>query len=311
MLLVRDIAHIPAPLPHPVMALGVFDGLHLGHQVILRRVVARARENNGCAVLVTFEPHPQKVISPADAPLLLQTSTQKQELLAALGIDLLVIIPFTRRLSLYSPREFVEKVLQPSGVREIYVGQNFRFGHKRAGDFNQLKVLGKELGFEVFSTEPVCFRGARISSTRIRSHLQEGRAALARRLLGRPYQLVGTVVRGAGRGKGLGFPTANLKPENELIPATGVYASRIHYQQAVYVAATNVGYRPTLYGAAEKEAVVEIHLLNFDGNLYGRSLRLDFCLRLREERKFANIDALKRQMQKDIQRITRYSKHVP
>ncbi|MGW8179048.1 MAG: bifunctional riboflavin kinase/FAD synthetase [bacterium] len=310
MRIVRSIRELPNPLPYPVMAIGVFDGVHCGHQKILRQIASRAARRGGTALLLSFDPHPQKVISSGDAPSLLQTPKQRYDLLADLGVDILLRLPFTRRLSLMKPDEFAKQVLVRLGVREIHVGSNFRFGHLRSGDFSALRQLGQTLGFDVYRIGRVLFRGERISSTRIRGLIGEGRVALAKRLLGRPYQIRGTVIRGAGRGQQIGFPTANLESENELAPATGVYVTSARVNGQWFVAATNVGYRPTVYGDSETTPTIETHLMGFEGNLYGKLIRLEFCFRLRKEKKFESVDALKQQIQCDIERCKSYRRQV-
>ena len=301
MIILDDLDSELNSLPYPVVAIGVFDGVHLGHQAILRRLVERARKVGGTSVVLTFDPHPQKVISPADAPLLLQTREQKQELLSQLGIEVVFQLPFTRRLSLLEPEEFVTGILLSHGIREIYVGENFRFGHRRAGDFEMLKHLGEGIGLKVFPVEPLLFRGRRISSTRIRGSLLRGRVSLARHLLGRPYRLEGSVICGDRRGVSLGFPTANLRLVNELIPETGVYATRSSVGRRSYLSVTNVGYRPTFHTVGGQPSV-ETHLLDFDRDVYGANLTVEFCFRIRGEKKFDNPDSLKNRIAKDISR---------
>ena len=269
MLIIEDFGQLPEHLQYPVLTIGVFDGVHLGHQAILRRVIERAQEKDGSSLLLTFVPHPQKVISSTDAPLLLQSDEQKQRILQQFRIDIMIKVPFTRKISLYSPEQFARDVLYNHGVREIYVGGNFRFGHRRSGDFATLKALGRKFRFAVHKIQPVQFRTVPVSSTRIRQLLKQGDVSLAKRLIGRPYQLHGTVVRGSRKGVALGFPTANLDPENELIPAVGVYASRAHVDANPYVSVTNVGYRPTLHQDYDQGPVVETHLLNFEGSFTG------------------------------------------
>lgn len=304
----RDPTLVP-PFDHPLIAIGVFDGVHRGHQAILTEMVEDARQTGGTALMLTFHPHPQKVIRPSEAPPLLQTWKQKEEGLAELGLDALIRLPFTRRLSLLSPREFVEQVLSPLKPREVRVGANFRFGHRREGDYRTLAELGEEYDFSVRPTEVVQFRGDRISSTRIRRLLSQGRVGLAKRLLGRTYEIRGTVVRGAGRGADLGFPTANLEIENELIPAPGVYATRACFGGRKLAGATNIGYRPTIEEEPEV-LTVETFLLDFDENLYGRHMSLEFCLRLRAERRFASVDALQHQMERDVEVVRRYARRA-
>ena len=305
MRIIDDLKDLPPGLPYPVAAIGVFDGLHLGHQAIVKRVVQRAREMDGTAVLLTFSPHPQKIISPADAPSLLQLPVQKHRLLKELGLEILVRFPFSRQVSRFSPERFVRDVLGSHGVREIHVGSNFRFGYGRAGDFQTLEALGGKFGFDVHAIESVRFRGQRVSSTVVRKLLSQGRVALCRRLLNRPYQILGTVVRGSGRGADLGFPTANLQPASELIPATGVYVTRATVNGAVFVGATNVGFRPTL-GQSTDKPVVETYLLDADCDLYGEFMTLDFWYRLRSERRFSDLAALKRRVGWDVRRARKY-----
>ncbi len=297
-------------MKYGVAAIGVFDGVHLGHQQIIREIVERASRREGSAVVLSFYPHPQKVINPGAAPPLLQTFEQQAELLEALGVDYLVRLEFTRALSLLGPEEFVRGILAGAGFREVHVGENFRFGRGRQGDFTLLRSLGTEAGFEVFATPAVCFRGGRVSSTRIRHLLLEGKVQQAKRLLGRPYQMRGTVVRGARRGAALGFATANLKPDNELIPAVGVYVSRVRVNGRDFVGATNIGYRPTVHVFSEPAPTVESHLIGFDGDLYGRSITIDFCMRLRPERRFDTVDALIQRIRKDILWAVRYSRRA-
>jgi riboflavin kinase/FMN adenylyltransferase len=310
MQVVQDIDRVPSPISHPVMAIGVFDGVHLGHREVLREVVDRARARAGTAVVLSFFPHPQKVISSAQAPRLLQTFDQQAEMLERLGVDLFIRLPFTRRLSLLTPRDFVREVLVRSGIREVLVGENFRFGHRRAGDFATLLRLGDEYGFQVRRAPIVRFRGERVSSTRIRGLLADGRVSLAKRLLGRPYEVRGSIVKGAMRGMKLGFPTANIRTENELIPATGVYATRAAVNGNRLIGATNIGFRPTVHGFTERETTIETHLIGFTGDIYGQEMSLEFCCRIRGERRFDNIDALIRQIGEDILWIEKHRRQI-
>ncbi len=298
---------LPQDLSYPVMAIGVFDGLHFGHQEILRRLVRRATAKEGTSVLLTFTPHPQKIISPGDAPPLLQTFPQKAEILTRLGIDVMVRLPFTRELSLYTPEQFAQKILHCHGIREVYVGRNFRFGHGRKGDFHTLEELGRKSLFSVHSIESVRVRGIRVSSTTIRLALKQGRTSLARRLLDRPYQIRGTVVRGSKRGSAIGYPTANLDPENELIPATGVYVTRALVDGVAHWGGTNIGFRPTVDLLHRDRPVVESHLLDLDTDLYGKSIGLDFFFRLRSEKRFDRVESLKQQIDHDILRVREYA----
>ncbi len=304
MLVIGSFDQIPQPLRYPVLTIGVFDGVHRGHQRIIRSTVERARQADGTALVLSFDPHPQKAISPDTAPALLQTRRQKREALAGMGVDIFINLPFSRELSLLSPEQFVREILFNHGVREILVGTNFRFGHRRAGDFNLLQSVSAPLGIKVEGIEPVTFRESRISSTRVRNLLAEGRVSLVRRLLGRPYEVRGTVIRGAGRGRELGFPTANLESENELIPAPGVYAGQARVGDERHVCVVNIGFRPTLYRRRAAVPLIEAFLLDFASDLYGTAIGLEFCLRLRAEQRFDSVGELKKQIERDV-RITR------
>lgn len=310
MRVVETLNGIPRSLSYPVIAIGVFDGVHRGHQEIIQKMVARTNERSGTAILLSFFPHPQKVIASGDAPPLLQTFQQRAEMLEQLGIDIFLRLPFTRRLSLNTPEEFVQQVLLPTGAKEVHVGGNFRFGHRRTGSLETLTLLGDTYGYEVHHTEPVYFRGRRVSSTRVRNLIKEGRVSLAKRLLGRPYEVRGNVVRGARKGAELGFPTANLKAENELLPATGVYVTRASVGEHSYLGATNVGFRPTVHGYVAPEPTVETHLFDFSGNLYGQEMTVEFCFRLRDEKRFAGLEDLINQVQVDIRRCGRYFERI-
>jgi riboflavin kinase/FMN adenylyltransferase len=310
MQIIHDLTQFPRSFSYPIMTIGVFDGVHGGHQVILEQLVKRAGEKKGTSILLTFSPHPQKIISPEDAPLLLQTELQKEKILEKFDLSLIVCLPFTRELSLYTPADFARQILHNHGIREIHVGSNFRFGHRRAGDIETLRSLGEEFQFEVCEIEPVYFRGTRISSSYIRDLLRQGRVVLAKRLLKRPYQIQGLVVRGSGKGVELGFPTANLELENELIPANGVYATRVHLDGQIYPSVTNVGHRPTLHEGTSGAPVVEPHLLDFHEDIYGRQMKLDFCFRLRAEKKFESIGKLQEQIARDAGEARKYFQRI-
>jgi riboflavin kinase/FMN adenylyltransferase len=306
MITVHDLSEIRTSLTYPVLSIGAFDGIHRGHQAIIRFLVNLAREKQGTAIVLSFSPHPQRIITPATAPPLLQMPEQNEKILKEMGVEVLVRFPFSREISLLPPERFVTEVLFRWDLREIVVGSNFRFGHKRSGDCETLARLCKQREIPVHAIEPVHFRGVRISSTRVRGLLLDGRVALARRMLNRPYELRGTVVRGAGNGVILGFPTANLEPQNELTPAVGVYAGRAHLPGRLQPCVINIGFRPTLYKRSEGAPVVEAHLLDFSGDLYGTTISLDFCTRLRAEKRFESLDSLKKQIAKDIDLARKY-----
>jgi riboflavin kinase/FMN adenylyltransferase len=251
-------------------------------------------------VVITFNPHPQKVLHPDSAPRLITTREQKNRLLADQGVDLLLEMPFTRELAALSPEEFVQRTLLGGiGIREIHIGRNFRFGHRREGNFATLERLGRQHGFVAIPVTGVRHHDRRISSTRIRQALADGDVALAATLLGHEEELVGTVEHGDGRGSALGFPTANLRYENELIPCTGVYVTRFVAENEAYPSVTNIGSRPTFPGAGQ---AVESHLIGYGGDLYGQTVAVRFVDRLRDERRFDSVEELRRQIGLDVAR---------
>jgi riboflavin kinase/FMN adenylyltransferase len=263
--------------------------------------VSDARASAGTAVVLTFDPHPSRVLSPDRAPSALMTVDQKAEVLESLGVDRLAVLPFTAELARETPEEFARLVLQQGlGARVVVVGAGFRFGRRRAGDVATLEGLGRGLGFRVHALPPLLQDGAPISSTRIREALARGDVEAAGVLLGRPFFIDGLVVAGHARGRSIGVPTANLQPVNETVPSRGVYACRcrrLGTSEPTWSAVANVGRRPTFGGG---ETTVEAHLLDFDGDLYGQSLRLSFIERLRDERRFPDVQALVAQIREDI-----------
>jgi riboflavin kinase/FMN adenylyltransferase len=298
-----DIIHYPDdPRPaswhQPVLALGNFDGLHRGHMKIIERVRRRAEERGGVAVLLTFDPHPTHVVRPDKAPKLLMTSAQKLEALAQAGMGGVAVVRFTRELSQWSPEEFVGRVLVDwLHVAEVWVGANFLFGHDRAGNFSLLRLLGARDLFRAEKIDPVRYKDFVVSSTRIRRLIAEGRVDEAAALLGREYAIDGTVVAGSRRGRDLGFPTANLSTQNELLPPNGVYATLLVLDGVIHPSITNIGVRPTF--GDTYAAVVETHVLDLDGDLYGRHVRLAFVQRMRDERAFEGPGALREQIESD------------
>lgn len=288
----------PSRWHQPVLALGNFDGTHRGHLKVIERVRRGADERGSSAIAMTFDPHPSKVIRPEKAPALLMTKPQKIEALGRAGVHGVAIVRFTPELALWEPETFVRAVLvEWLHVAEVWVGANFLFGHDRTGNFSMLRSLGARYGFRAEKIDPVRYKDFVVSSTRIRRLIAEGRVDEAGALLGHYYAIDGTVVHGQHRGRGLGFPTANLCSDNELIPPRGVYAAIMTLEGVAYPAITNVGSRPTFGGGDEN--VIETHVLNLDRDLYGAQLRLGFVLRLRDERKFENADALKHQIDAD------------
>ncbi len=288
----------PPRWPQPVLALGNFDGLHRGHMKIIDRVRRRAGERGGTPAAMTFEPHPPRVLRPDKAPPLLMTRDQKIEALARSGMDGVAVVRFTRELSEMDPEAFVRTVLvEWLRVAEVWVGANFLFGHNRAGTFTVLRSLGARYGFRAEKIDPVRYKEFVVSSTRVRRLVGEGRVDEAGALLGHHYFIDGTVARGAGRGRALGFPTANIATENELVPPTGVYATTATVEGIVHPSITNIGLRPT-FGDVDRP-VVETHIFDLDRDLYDRSVRLSFVQRLRDERAFPDVDALRSQIEAD------------
>lgn len=285
--------------PAPAATVGNFDGVHRGHQALVSAAVAGARAGAGTAVVLTFDPHPSRVLSPHRAPSALMSLEQKAEVLGTLGVDVLAVLPFTAELSKQTPEEFARLVIAEAlGARLVVVGSTFRFGRGRAGDLAQLRKLGRALGFEVQGLEPLLHEGAPISSSRVREALSRGAVEAVPPLLGRRYFVDGIVVRGAGRGRSLGIPTANLEVLNETIPGGGVYACWARVEGGAPLrAVVNVGRRPTFGGG---ELTVEAHLIDFGADLYRRRLRLEFEARLREERAFSGPETLRAQILRDV-----------
>jgi riboflavin kinase/FMN adenylyltransferase len=282
----------------PILALGNFDGLHRGHMKIVERVHRGAMEHGVTPVVLTFDPHPTRVIRPDKAPKLLMTLPQKIETIERADMAGVAVVRFTQAMSLWSPEEFVERVLVNwLGVSEVWVGANFLFGHDRAGDSVRLRALGAHWGFRAEKIDPVRYKDVVVSSTGIRILVSQGRVDEASALLGRQYFIDGDVVPGDGRGRLIGFPTANLRTPNELLPPRGVYATLARLGAVMQPAVTNIGVRPT-FGDGATESV-ETHLLDGAGSLYGEPLRLYFVKRLREERTFPSVEALRAQIALD------------
>jgi riboflavin kinase/FMN adenylyltransferase len=288
-----------------VLTLGVFDGLHLGHQLIMQTVVERARAAGAVPTVITFDPHPRAVLHPESAPPLLQTFDQKIEAFGVLGIEQTIVVRFTKEFASIRAADFLSDVIVDRlHAKEVYLGKGFAFGYQREGNIDLLKRIGAELGFVAGEVPEVKLRGARVSSSKIRGLLAAGQVNRARRMLGRPYGVEGRVERGAERGHKLGFPTANLHPHNRVIPRNGVYVTGTLIDGQWRRSVTNVGLRPTFADAVEPS--VETFVLNWDGDLYGDVVRVRFLYRLRDERKFNSIDELKRQITRDVERANSY-----
>ena len=291
----------PQRWAQPVLALGNFDGLHRGHRKILDRVSRVAGERGATSVVMTFDPHPPRVVRPDKAPPLLMTIAQKLEAFAEAGLQGAAIVRFTPELSRWDPETFVRSVLVDwLRVAEVWVGANFLFGHDRAGNFTLLRTLGSRFGFKAEKIDPVRYKDFVVSSTRIRRLVAEGRVDEAGALLGHQYYIDGTVVHGDHRGRTIGFPTANICSDNESLPPHGVYATTATIDGIVRPSITNIGVRPTVDQSGRP--VTETHIFAFDGNLYGASIRVGFVQRMRDERAFESLDLLKAQIAADCER---------
>ncbi len=292
----------PAFLLNSVVTIGTFDGVHLGHQAIVQRTLARAAQMGGPAVVVTFEPHPQLVVPRPDRPTihLLSPLEEKATLLAEQGVELLVALPFTAEVAKMAPAEFVKKVLHESlHASHVVIGSDHTFGKGRSGTAATLGQLGAELGFQVEVVDKIVVDGAAVSSTRIRRLLAQGEVAAAARLLGRFYAVHGTVVKGRGLGRQLGYPTANIRPPaQKLVPDSGIYAVLIHLGGETLRGILNIGVRPT-FGDLTGEPVLEVHIYDYEGELYGQELTVEFLGRIRGERRFASSRELVRQIEAD------------
>ncbi len=299
MILITDLKNIHEKFENSVLTLGNFDGLHLGHQELVKMIIRRAQETGALSMVVTFRPHPLKVLAPEKCPPLISIYEEKIKLFEKLGIDVLVKIPFTLEFAAMAPEDFVRNILCGTlGAKEIFVGYNYRFGRGREGDIRTLRNLGKKYGFAVREIEQIAVDGEVISSTKIRTLLRDGDVEHAAKLLGRAYAITGIVVKGDGRGKGLGFPTANIAPKHSIIPADGVYAVRLVVREKAYDGIANIGMRPTFN---KKVLAIEVHVFNFNEDLYGEDISLYFIKKIREEKKFKGAEALVAQIKADIQ----------
>ena len=300
MKIIDHIDSLPS-LDHPVVTVGTYDGVHLGHQEILREVRRKTKVRNGTSVVLTFEPHPQTVVAPESAPFLLTTKTERIALLEKKGIDETLFLPFDAEMARLDAGEFVRKILVDGiGAEAVVLGTNHAFGRGRSGNVRSLKRFGEQFGFEVDAVPSLIVDGAPASSTRIRRLIREGRVAEAARLLGRPYSMTGKVIRGDGRGRGLGFPTANLSIDHprKLLPADGVYAMWAEMDGARFPAVMNIGVRPSFRAGR----AIEVHLLDFRDTVYGATVSGKLVEKIREEKQFDHPEALSEQIAQDIAR---------
>lgn len=296
----RNVEEIEGKLPSPVVTIGNFDGVHLGHREIFRRLKREAAELSGVSMVITFVPHPLKVLAPQKSPRLINTSAEKELLIEASGIDYLLAIPFTREFASVTADRFVLEILVGRiGVKRVVIGHDYAFGRNREGDADFLRRMGDELGFEVEVLGPIGNGKVIYSSTRVREMIERGDVRGVVSLLGRHFSIGGVVVHGHHRGKGLGFPTANLETDKELIPGHGVYAVKVKIDDTVHDGACNIGVNPTF---GDEKPSIEVFLLDFAGDLYGREVRVYFVDRIRDERKFPDPLSLQRAIEADVAR---------
>ncbi|MCX6971918.1 MAG: bifunctional riboflavin kinase/FAD synthetase [Verrucomicrobia bacterium] len=291
------LASVSGPL---VVAAGVFDGMHPGHKAVLQAALDSADRVGGTAVALTFDPHPSKILRPENSARLLTSTRHKLHLMDKLRISAVLVIPFDKEFAAVEAEDFLRGLSSSAKkLARICVGQGWRFGHARRGDADLLRRIGPELGFETTEVEPVQIDGTTVSSTLIRQLVESGELEAAARFLGRNYSILGTVIPGDGLGKKLGFPTANLAAHNEQFPPDGVYAVRVHVGGELLRGVANIGSRPTVKTAGER--LLEVHLLDFSGDLYGRDIEAEFLHFLRPEKKFPDVDALRGQIAIDVQ----------
>lgn len=301
MLVIKGSENIKKKIKLPVLTIGNFDGVHLGHQEIFKRVIKNAKRSGGTSVVYTFDPHPVKVLAPSATLKLLQTTEQKIAKISEQKIDICIIEPFTREFSKFEPEPFFEKViLKRISPAHIIVGHDLTFGKHRSGTIEMLETFCKKHKIKIDVVEPVFMKETLLSSTQIRNILSEGKIEIANKMLGKPYTITGKVVKGHGFGRELGFHTANLSPDNELIPLKGVYITKTLGNISV----TNVGYNPTF---GENDLTIETHILNYSDDLYGKNISITFYKRLRDEKRYENHEALKKQIQHDINEAKRYA----
>lgn len=295
---IASLAGVGGRFKKTAVALGTFDGVHVGHQRILRQAVALAQENGATSVVFTFSNHPLSVIAPERCPPLIVNPAYKAELIAALGADVLLSIPFTSDFLRLGPQEFIKLLVESLRPAFVVVGDNYSFGRGGAGNPELLRQAGREYGYAVVIPPSAMVGGQLVSSTLIRQHILAGRVEEAAGLLGRPFRVSGVVAAGDGRGRLLGFPTANLEAtEGQVIPADGVYATVVHIDGTRYPGVANIGANPTFACQSRR---IEVHILSFDGDLYGRTILADFVARLRGEVTFSGADGLKAQIARDV-----------
>ena len=300
---ILELSHLPGPL---FLAIGVFDGVHRGHQAVISTSTRHAHSADGTPVVVTFDPHPARILRPEEAPHLLTATQHKIALIRALGVGHLLVVKFDKNFAATSPENFVEQLVQNSKpLREICVGHEWSFGKNRAGNLDLLQKLGARFDFNVVGIPPVKVNGTVVSSTAIRQAVEAGEFAKAASMLGREYTILGTVSGGEKLGKKIGFPTANLSAHSEQFPPDGVYFAEAWLDGVLLHGVVNLGFRPTV-SSGQPQRILEIHLLDFDQDIYGKDLEIRFVRYLRPEKKFESVDALVRQIEVDVRQAREF-----
>lgn len=298
MQIIRDLNRLNKPFPYPVVTLGNYDGVHLGHRQIFGQVIESARRHNGTAIIFTFEPHPLQVLSPSTCPPLLNTFRRKMELFEIFGIDLVICAEFTREFASTSPEDFVKEILVGKiGAKELFVGYDYAFGRGKQGTTEALIQMSGQYHFKVSVVQAYTLNGEVVSTTRIRELVQEGQMEDVERMLGRFYATEGIVVPGDHRGKSLGFPTANIDPHNQFYPKPGVYAVQVEHRGRRWNGVANIGTHPTF---GEGKVTIEVHVFDFHEEIYGQFVRILYAKRIRDEIAFKDKEALVRQIREDI-----------
>jgi riboflavin kinase/FMN adenylyltransferase len=297
--------NLPENIKNPVVTIGNFDGVHWAHQAIFKKVIERAKDLNGTSVVITFEPHPIKVMSPDKARPLITLLEQKGELVINQGIDIFLLIKFTREFAAIPAKDFVKDILVGKlGIKEIVVGYDYAFGYRREGNIKLLKELGQQFNFEVHQVGPVYVGNSLVSSTSIRNLIMDGRVSEAKQLLGRNYQIRGEVIKGKDRGGPLlGYPTANLRLVDELIPKEGVYIVTVDLDGKIYQGLTNIGYNPTF---KDKTLSVEAHIFDLSADILKKKIKINFISHLRDEITFASVKELSKQISRDIKQAREF-----
>jgi riboflavin kinase / FMN adenylyltransferase len=298
MRIIRGTKNITGPIPYPVMAIGNFDGVHVGHQTLFRKTAELALERGGTSIAFTFEPHPLKIIAPEKAPPLLTHFKKKMELIESCGVNMVICADFTRKFADQQPRDFSKNILfETISVKEVVVGFDYAFGRGREGTIPYLKKMGQEFGFQVHVIEPFNLNGHTVSSSHVRELIEAGKVESASKFLGRDYSIIGRVISGYKTGQAIGFPTANIDTSRVQIPGTGVYAVQVVYENKHYNAVANIGFNPTFN---RDRLSVEVHIFDFNQVIYHHEIEVHFMERIRSELTFKSADDLVIQIKQDI-----------